>query len=407
MKHYFSKLFSKLQEIWQYIRNYCKRHKRTIIKITAVILLLTILKIVTLSWRSREFGSFDKEKSDILRRREWLLSKVATSPREVIDAMPASLGSQYQGEWALYSCSMTAASLVNISKLYPETQAENICHIERLIDIVASPEIREYDRLRWGEDPLTTLDGEYSHISYLSHLAWMICGYKTIGGAEKYDTLLSNLCEAMNRRIIASDALNLPTYPGEPIYIPDMLVAIVALKQYGDLYSGEYRTTVAKWLESAKSDWIDANTGLLVSFLDDSGEKFPYAPIKGSYSALSCYYLTLVDKSFARQQYLQLKQLFWKKGAVKGLREYWNKRYFLGLGMDVDAGPIMFGLSPSGTAFFTGAVTFFGDGEVRNGILRTAELAGTTVDFGGKRHYLLANITLVGEAILLAMRTNV
>lgn len=186
-----------------------------------------------------------------------------------------------------------------------------------------------------------------------------------------------------------------------------MLVAIVALKQYGDLYNGEYHTTVAKWLESAKSDWIDANTGLLVSFLDDSGEKFPYAPIKGSYSALNCYYLTLVDKDFARQQYLQLKQLFWKNGAVKGLREYWNKRYFLGLGMDVDAGPIIFGLSPSGTAFFTGAATFFGDGEVCNGILRTAELAGTTVDFGGKRHYLLANIALVGEAIMLAMRTNV
>ena len=70
-------------------------------------------------------------------------------------------------------------------------------------------------------------------------------------------------------------------------------------------------------------------------------------------------------------------------------------------------GDDILGLSPSGTAFFAGSATFFGDKKVRNSILRTAELAGTSVGFGNKRHYLLANLALVGEAIMLAMRTNV
>ena len=91
-----------------------------------------------------------------------------------------------------------------------------------------SEEIREYDRLRWGEDPLDGIYGNLSHISYYSHLAWMISRYKQIGGDNKYDGQYHTLCRSMNRRIRQNPIMNLPTYPGESIYIPDMLVAIVA-----------------------------------------------------------------------------------------------------------------------------------------------------------------------------------
>jgi hypothetical protein len=140
-----------------------------------------------------EHGSFESEKTDILQRRNFLLNKLITTPQEALDLMPRSVGAQFQGEWALYSCSMLSASLVNISKLYPETKTENIKHIEQLIDIVISPELREYDAMRWCEDPLESLDSEDSHVSYLSHLAWMICGYKEIGGGSQYDELLKSI----------------------------------------------------------------------------------------------------------------------------------------------------------------------------------------------------------------------
>lgn len=76
-------------------------------------------------------------------------------------------------------------------------------------------------------------------------------------------------------------------------------------------------------------------------------------------------------------------------------------------GVDIDAGPIIFNLSPSGTAFATGSVTYFNDSKLRRKLLKTAEIAGTTISCRGKRHYLLADVALVGEAIMLAMRTNV
>ena len=96
--------------------------------------------------------------------------------------------------------------------------------------------------------------------------------------------------------------------------------------------------------------------------------------IKGSYSALNCYYLSLIDTDFAKQQFQILKKYFKQTlPFIAGIKEYHTKKCLFGL--DIDAGPIV-------------------------------EIAGSTVSYNGKSHYLLANVVLVGEAIILAMRTN-
>ncbi len=373
-----------------------------VVAYTALALLFILLKASSVVWMRAE--AKEDERADILERRDYLLGKLITSPKRVVDQMPSIVGAQFQGEWALYSCSMLSAALVNISTTYPETREENMRSMEQLIEIVLSPELRHYDAMRWGEDPLESLYGDKSHVSYLSHLAWMICGYKRAGGDGRYDELLASLCATMNRRILESEGLNLQTYPGELIYMPDMLVAIVALKQYADLTGGIYRSTVQRWINRAQQEWIDVKTGVLVSFLEECGEQVKGLPVKGSYSALNCYYLTLIDEAFARSQYEKTKALFWKGGAVPGLKEYHDRTCLFG--MDIDAGPILLELSPSGTAFFAGPASYFADENVEGAILKTAETAGHTIVMGNKRHYLLANVALVGEAIMLAMRTH-
>lgn len=365
-------------------------------------LFFVLLKATSVAWMHDE--AMEDEKTDIIERCDYLTSRLVTTPQRVLDAMPSAIGAQFQGEWALYSCSMLTEALANIARQYPERKAENIQHIERLIDIVLSPEIRRYDTKRWGEDPLESLDGNNSHVSYLSHLAWMICNYKEVGGGSQYDELLARLCTTMNRRILRSKGMNIPTYPGEAIYVPDMLVAIVALDKYADMYNGKYSSTVNRWVKRAKSEWLHHDTGLLVSFLREDGTQYDDSPVKGSYTALNCYYLTFIDEAFAREQYERTKSLFWKGGLIPGLKEYHDR--WCPIGMDIDAGPILLGLSPSGTAFFAGPASFFDDTKVKNNILKTAETAGHTIQFAHHRHYLLANIALVGEAIMLAMRTH-
>lgn len=367
-----------------------------------IVLSLLLVKVVWVKWSCRNLGSFQKEKNDLLERRNYLVGKIRVEPCRLLDEMPGNIGPQFQGEWALYSCSMLAEALSNMAELYPETKADAIATIDSLIQIVKSPELRLYDKVRWGEDPLESLEGDNSHVSYLSHLAWMIGNYRRIGGDSRYNQLHDSLCEAMNRRILQSPILNIPTYPYEPVYVPDMMVAIVALSDYAALSNGKYSSTVKDWISRAKSEWIDDKTGLLVSLLDDSGKMA--APVKGSYSALNCYYLTKVDEEFAKVQYERLKTHFRQRSPASGIREYNDRSCWFG--MDVDAGPIILNLSPSGTAFAIGAATYFNDKDFRKSLLKTAEKAGHTVKWNEKRHYLLGDIALVGEAITLAMRTH-
>lgn len=377
---------------------------KVLLIVLLVILAFIVVKAVWVGIATRHHGGFASEKEDILSWRDFLLEKVMTSPQQLIDEMPRLVGPQFQGEWALYSCSMLSAALVNTTLIYGEEREENIARIDSLIKIVMSPELRAYDRERWDEDPLETLDGDKSHVSYLSHLAWMIGGYKQIGGDGKYDDLYRRLCETMHRRLLDTPNMNLPTYPDEGVYVPDMLVAIVALSLYSQQNDGEYRATVQNWIEQAKQQWLDPETQLISSFLpDETMGMYKNAPIKGSYTALSCYYLTFVDKDFARDQYEKLKVHFLQRKLMTGFKEYYDRRCWLG--MDIDAGPIICNLNPTGTAFGVGSVTFFEDWDLRKSMLKTGEIAGTTWHSQGKSHYLLADMALVGEAIMLAMRT--
>ena len=365
------------------------------------ILTLILAKVIWVIYETSRQGSLVKEQTEIVRRANYLISKVATSPKQLMDAMPRQIPSQFQGEWAIYSCSMTCKALANIAALYPQTNYKE--QISKIINIAMANEIRGYDAERWDEDPLKGLDGNVSHLSYYSHLAWMIGEYKLLYNDNQFDTLYHSLCKAMYRRISNSPILNIPTYPFEQIYIPDMLVAIVALNIYSKIYNGRYQDLVQKWINTAKREWMDQETGLLVSLMSTGGTISPM--IKGSYSALNCYYLSLIDTDFAKQQFQILKKYFKQTlPFIAGIKEYHTKKCLFGL--DIDAGPIVFGLSPSGTGFAIGTATMCNDKKFRKQILRTAEIAGCTVSYNGKSHYLLANVVLVGEAIILAMRTN-
>ena len=101
------------------------------------------------------------EEKDAVRRANYLISKVATSPQQLLSQMPQQIGSQFQGEWAIYSCSMTCKALANIMSQYPKHDYTQ--YFPKIIDLALSQEIREYDRNRFGEDPLEGIEGNLSH----------------------------------------------------------------------------------------------------------------------------------------------------------------------------------------------------------------------------------------------------
>lgn len=363
-----------------------------------VTLPIRALRLITPAKNSVDW---EGKKRDIIERTEWLCERIIVEPKALLDSMPKMLGKHYGGEWAIYSCAMLSAALVNISRIYPEEREQAIRRISSLIDIVLSPHLREYDTHWFREDALTSLDGDKSHMTYLSLLAWMITNYKQAGGDGKYDHWLHKCCEAMHRRMLQRDDLSLPSFPNGIVFLPDMLVAIVALHNYSKLYDGKYADTVTQWLKKAKKEWLHKKSGLLIAMRTPKRK----SGIRGSYSALSCYYLTLIDDTFAKDQYDKMKSALLRQSPICAIREYLHRSPLFRF--DHDAGPILFGLSPSGTAFGIGSATYFGDWRLRKRLLTTAELAGCTIRWRGKRHYLLGDFALVGEAAVLAMRTNI
>lgn len=356
--------------------------------------------------------NWEGEKLDILERTNWLCHEIIGTSEALIKKMPAVLGEEYSGQWAIYCCSMLAHALANIAVIYPETAQLCPTRIAQLIDMVNTPAMRRYDNVEFHEDAMETLNGNKSHMTYLSILAWMITNYKMAGGDNRYDTLLDVLCETLDRRMWKSPyELNLLSFPGKPIFLPDMLVAIVALKNYARLHGGKYQSTVDAWLHNAKTKWTDRRTGLLQSFLPGASRYQRNRALRGSYAALNCSYLSLIDENYARDQYEKLKAVFTIDATlfgttVTGIREYLFKAPEFAFAAG-DAGLVIKGLSAGGTAFGLGAPTFFEDWKLRSEFLRTAEVGGQTQQQQDMRHYKLGEMFMVGEATTLAMRTQI
>ena len=377
---------------------------------TALHTLLVVNRNNTVSWSDREkmrygypFAS-GKEKDELLRRAAWLCKEVIVShPEELIAKMPEAIGRQFQGEWAIYACSMTACALCNLIRLYPELKDDYLKKVTHLIEQTNTPVIRFYDTLCWKEDAIETLDGDASHMTYISILAWMIGNYRLAGGDCRYNALHKKLCDTLNRRMLASHDLNLPSFPNGIIFLPDMMFAGLALKDYDSICGETYQATIAKWLYNLTTRYIEHKTGLLASTV------FPdmtTGRTSGAYSGLNTTGLALLDKRFGEEQLQKLKDnLIISFGKYAAVREYLNR--MPKLTFDIDAGPVVYGISPSGTAFAIGAATYLGDWELRRRLLNTASLAGGNVRDRKHQHYRLAEIMLTGEAITLAMRTMV
>lgn len=344
-------------------------------------------------------AEIDVEREEIMLRLNWLCKNIITNPQSLRYSYPDLLGDYYGPQWVIYSAMMLVAALSNVTRIWPDTREESLKRMEKLIELLLSEELREYDTRDWGEDALDSLMGNKSHITYLSILAWSISLYRLAGGDARHDNLFSNLIEAINRRFLTHRNMILLSFPNRPPFFPDMMLAIVALKNFGQLVDDRYQTTVEMWLDKCQSEWIDRH-GLIFSMI----KRGRLGAVRGSYTALNTYWMSLIEPEFAFDQYERMKRLLLQREPYVGIREWIRKAPHIAF--DPDSGPVLFGLSPSGTAFAIGAATAMGDWTSRREMLLTAEALGGDVRDSTTRHYRLAEFALVGEATVLAMRTT-
>lgn len=335
-------------------------------------------------------------RAELTERARYLSARVPMSTAQ----MPFYLPDQFRGEWLAVTYSMTAMALANLAFLYPDTVGEARAVLDRLARAMLGPDVRTSDADRWGEDPLDTLEGTNGHIGYLAHLELVLLAHVYLGGVE-HAALAREVATALHRRMLASPSLHAQTYPGET-YVADNAVVVACLALAQRVF-GDMRVEVTRpWVRRVRADFLDPDTGLMVFRL--SGDGRVVEPSRGSGVAWGIFYLSYADPKFALEQYEKMRAVLGDTALfsrVHGIREY--PVGFGGAG-DVDSGPVILGLSPSGTGFAIAGATLARDDGHKLEWLRTAELVGTTMGTDGQRRYVFA--PLVGDAILLAMRTT-
>lgn len=344
------------------------------------------------------------DQNDSLTRLSYLLDKILNHPFHVAD-MPAYLRyAKFKGEWALVTCSMTAAAIANLAFTHPESQTEPADRIGRLLEVVLRPEFREFDKSDWGQDSLDELGQPAGHIGYLGHLNFMLAAYHLVGGQQpQYQQLFERVSSHLRHVIESSPFLCAETYPGE-IYVPDNTVVIASLALYEKVTAETEASIGERWLSYAQDRLSDPRTGLFVYQLAPSGQTMQGS--RGSGSAWSLFYLSYFALETALSHYWLLKRHFGKRllPGIGGICEWpdGEKR-----GGDIDSGPLILGLSPSATGFAFAGAKLAHDAPFLSMLSLTAELAGFSVQFRGRRRYLVAEriAPLIGDAIVLAMKT--
>jgi len=372
---------------------------RRVFKALGLMLLAGLLLKAGCVWFMRTDGDRivqGEERSDLIARRDYLQHRLEGTFE--YQAMTPG-GDLFLGEWALGALSMTAAATTNLAFTFADTRAEALDRLPRLIDRAMQGEARAFDQRQWGEDPLETLQTDHGHLGYLGHFNLMLGGYRALGGDHRYDALHRRITEAMARRMDRSVSAHVETYRGE-IYTSDNSTAAASIAVY-DLVSGEnHGATLQRYVQYTRAHLLDERTGLVVFKVDEQGR--PQGAPRGCGVGWNSFYLPFVDETFAAEQYARIKQHMVKRlwfGMV-GIREY--PVGVAGFG-DVDSGPVLLELSTSGTGFAMAGARRAGDGKLLRELLDTGEIVGTSVQWAGRRRYLLA--PLVGDAIVLAMKT--
>ena len=59
-----------------------------------VIIIIILLKTIWVLWMCHGNSSFETEKTDILKRRRYLINQTMVSPKQLLGKMPAAIGEQ-------------------------------------------------------------------------------------------------------------------------------------------------------------------------------------------------------------------------------------------------------------------------------------------------------------------------
>ncbi len=304
---------------------------------------------------------------------------------------------RFDGEWAMGTQQMTVLGLAQVALAHPELRARYRPAIDAAAARLVDDATFAFATAAWGVGPWASLDDDRGH-GYLGYVALALGSLRELDPDTIHAAAHDHLVDALVRRVEAHPLGIVQTYPGEA-YPCDLAAIVGAIAQHGRITGVDRSALVQRMASTYRARWIDPDSGYLVQSLRPDGG--PLDAPRASGTALAGYFWSFADGDLADE----LDRAVLEVGAASlfgfgGIREYAPGHAGHG---DIDSGPVVLGLSVSGTGFSIAAARRRGDADRFVELVRTASLFGIPVEHDGTRRFVTGGP--LGNAILLTMLT--
>ncbi len=264
---------------------------------------------------------------------------------------------QFNGEWLFGTYMMAAMGFGQSALEHPSLRETNLPLMEQCIDEILSEDVRVFDCLMWGNDPIETLDSNKEHhAAYLGYFNLVLSLHRLLDTNSKYAELNDQITAVLIKRIESSRFGLLQSYPNE-LYSVDNCAVIGSIGLHGKATGEDYTLFVSTWLDNFRRRCVDPNTGLLIQALDCNSCEASDLP-RGSGTALGLYMLAYADHNFTTELYRAMRtHLTHNIFGFGGVREYTEGTK--GKYGDIDSGPVVFGFGLSATGFLISGARLF------------------------------------------------
>jgi hypothetical protein len=316
-------------------------------------------------------------------------------------APPTALGklTQLNPEWGLFALSFSTYALTNLAAQQPDLRAEAAATIGQAIAVALTPPLRQpFADVRPTAGHAPSLP---SSVLYLGHLNLMLGCHRQLVPNSPYRHLHDSLSAALAAHYQQEPAGNLASYP-HLRWLPDNTVALASLALHSQLTGSPHAEAARRWVATAKTRWLDPQTGLLASQVDAQGR--PTERPRGSMLGWSIWFIARFDTAFARQQYQRYQVAHSTNlGALRLYREQPGD-YRTGAG-DVDSGPLILGYGIPATAFAFADAVALRDYRNAQRLRRVMGLGSREIREGNELRYGVRLVSLevnpLSEALLL------
>jgi hypothetical protein len=305
---------------------------------------------------------------------------------------------QNNAEWDFMARTFFVLALGNMALREPEAKGEYL----EIVDAIIEETIRlEQEN---GANYFLMAYAKYGHFRSRdgrslfvdSEIALMMAVRRLVEEKAAYKPLLAERVEAMVAYMQESPVLSGESYPDEAWMFCNT-TALAAIRIADVLDGTDHSDFIDRWLEVAKHELVDPETGLLISSFTFDGR--PKDGPEGSSIWMVAHNLLLVDRAFAEDQYRRAKNALSADILGFGYAREWPQSW---VGpMDVDSGPIVpfleISAGSSGMALI--AASAFGDEAYLSSLLTSLNFGGFPIEKDGQLRYAASN--QVGDAVML------